>query len=402
MEIDKSDIGQVAKFSYLKELLVPKVRAVIDGLPFNSEGYTRAKNILMTKYRKPSEVPNAHIQCIMALPIITGTNPTKINEFYEKLVTNIQTLESMGKEKDIRGYVRLTLNKLPGIGADPVRLDDNWQEWGFPQLVEGLRKWCERNPVPLDGNHGRRDKGRDPLLQAKQEGGKHRVCVYCKSEEHKSVDCDKIKVVADRRRYLSDNKLCFTCTGARHRAAECRCTTTCQRCNGKHHSLICDKLSNQLMLAKGGGQVVYPVVVVDVDGIRCRALLDAGAGSSYASAALSSKLNRKPDRREYKTIEMMMTSTSQKIEMYKVQVSNIKGVFSLPTTLSKVDKGTLLTIPNPRYVDTIAKYQHLKGVEIDDTDFKPELPIRVILGGLANMPRLKQIQHQGWESQENQ
>ena len=126
--------------------------------------------------------------------------------------------------------------------------------------------------------------------------------------------------------------------------------------------------------------MVYPVVVVDVDGIRCRALLDTGAGSSYASAALISKLNRKPDRREYKTIEMMMTSTSQKIEMYKVQVSNIKGVFSLPTTLSKVDKGTLLTIPNPRYVDTIAKYQHLKGVEIDDTDIKPELPIHVILG----------------------
>ena len=363
-EIDKSDINQVAKFSYLKELLVPKVRAVIDGLPFNSEGYTRAKNILMTKYGKPSEVANAHIQCIMGLPVITGTNPTRINEFYEKLVTNIQTLEFMGKEKDIRGYVRLTLGKLPGIRADLERLDDNWQEWGFPQLVEGLRKWCERNPVPLDGNHGRRDKGRDPLLQAKQEGGKHRVCVYCKSEEHKSVDCDKIKVVADRRRYLSDNKLCFNCTGARHRAAECRCTTTCQRCNGKHHSSICDKLSNQLMLATGGGQVVYPVVVVDVDGIRCRPLLDTGAGSSYASAALISKLNRKPDRREYKTIEMMMTCTSRKIEMYKVQVSNIKGVFSLPTNLRKVDKGTLLTIPNPRYVDTIARYKHLTSPSI--------------------------------------
>ena len=42
-EIDKSDIGPVAKFSYLKELLVPRVTATIDGLPFTSEGYTRAK-----------------------------------------------------------------------------------------------------------------------------------------------------------------------------------------------------------------------------------------------------------------------------------------------------------------------------------------------------------------------
>ena len=90
-----------------------------------------------------------------------------------------------------------------------MRLDNNWQECGFPQLVEALRKWSERNPAPLDGNHGRCDKGKDPLLQAKQEGGKHRGCVYCMSEEHKSVDCDKIKVVANRRRYLSDNKVFF-------------------------------------------------------------------------------------------------------------------------------------------------------------------------------------------------
>ena len=104
-------------------------------MPFNSEGYTRANNILMTKYANPRAVANAHIQCIMGLSVITETNPTRINEFYDKLVTNIQTVESMGKKKGIRGYVRPTLDKLPGI----VRLDDNWQEWRFPQLVEALK-----------------------------------------------------------------------------------------------------------------------------------------------------------------------------------------------------------------------------------------------------------------------
>ena len=42
------------------------------------------------------------------------------------MVTNIQTLESMGKEKDIRGYVRLTLDKLLDIRADLVTLENNW------------------------------------------------------------------------------------------------------------------------------------------------------------------------------------------------------------------------------------------------------------------------------------
>ena len=48
-EIDKSNIGQVAKFSYLKKLLLPRVGAIIEGSPFNREGYTQTKNILMTK-----------------------------------------------------------------------------------------------------------------------------------------------------------------------------------------------------------------------------------------------------------------------------------------------------------------------------------------------------------------
>ena len=75
--------------------------------------------------------------------------------------------------------------------------------------------------------------------------------------------------------------------------------------------------------------------------------MDSRDGSSYLSAPLISELNREPDRREYKRIEMMMTSTTQKIEMYKVKLSNITVVFSLATTLRKVHKATWLTIPNP-------------------------------------------------------
>ena len=142
---------------------------------------------------------------------------------------------------------------------------------------------------------------------------------------------------------MSDTKLSFNCTSIRHRTAKCRCPTTCKRGNGNHHSLICDKLSNQLMLATDGGQAVYPVVVVQVHGIRCRALLDTRAGGSCASAELISKLNRQPDRRKYIRMEMMMKWTIQNIEIHKVQDANIKGVFSLPTNLSKVDKGTLLS-----------------------------------------------------------
>ena len=70
MERDRADITTVSKFSYLKELVIPKVRAPTDGLPFNTEGYEEAKAILKAKFGKSREVTNAYIQCIMSLPVI--------------------------------------------------------------------------------------------------------------------------------------------------------------------------------------------------------------------------------------------------------------------------------------------------------------------------------------------
>ena len=158
-EIDKSNITQVAKLSYLRELLMPNARVMIEGLPFSSEGYERAKAILYgqiskTKYGQISEVINAHIQCILGLPKLHGTEPAKVHKFYETLASHVQTLETLGKLKEIGGFVRGTLDKLPGIRPDLVRLDDDWQQWGFVQLVESLRKWCDRNPIQPSDRKG--------------------------------------------------------------------------------------------------------------------------------------------------------------------------------------------------------------------------------------------------------
>ena len=56
IEIDATDLPPVTKFANLKELVLPKVRGDIDGLPFNTEGYERAKNILKSEYGKTSEI----------------------------------------------------------------------------------------------------------------------------------------------------------------------------------------------------------------------------------------------------------------------------------------------------------------------------------------------------------
>ena len=107
-----------------------------------------------------------------------------------------------------------------------------------------------------------------------------------------------------RKKLLARKKLCFNCTGSRHRAAECTSSSTIifklQNCKQKHHTSICNKRNWYLTTSKSNeGVLVYPVVSVEVETVKCRALLDTGTGNSYASAA---SLNRLPKRKSSKEV----------------------------------------------------------------------------------------------------
>ena len=284
-QIDKSGLSPISKFSYLKELLAPKARVLIDGLPFTTEGYERAKVILKSKFGKPSEVAKAHIENVISLPVINNSNPGRIHSFYEKLVTSVQSLESMGKLQNINGLVRHTLDKLSGIKSELVRSDDDWQEWTYVELVEALKKWTERNLVQnteksSENNpererfdqYPRRDKSeynpkRDRVLHSKESTTIIKGCVYCEGD-HRFEECQNISITNERKKILSEKRLCFNCTGKKHRAINCTSKHSCQICNKKHHTSICDS-GNQVMLTTSRGSVMYSLRVIKVEGVIC-------------------------------------------------------------------------------------------------------------------------------------
>ena len=125
----------------------------------------------------------------------------------------------------------------------------------------------------------------------------------------------------------------------KYRAAECRSKGTCETCKGKHHSSLCKKSSTTMVATEGS--VIYPVVVVRVNNITCRALLDTGAWSSYAHSALLEKLNIQPVRKETKQTEMMMHSTIRKIGAFEVKIKDLSGSFQFKAEVRKVERETL-------------------------------------------------------------
>jgi hypothetical protein len=203
-----ADIPDVMKLFYLKELVEPKIRTCIDGLPFTTEGYKSVKKILEEKYGNTSEIVNSYVEEIVNLLSITNTRPEKIHPFYEKLVYCVQSLETLGKLQEVNGYVRLTLNKVPGIRGDLVRTEPKWKDWTFTDLVKALFAWTERNPIEPKTSSERKDASR--AYQTRQIDQKSRVCVHCDSKNHKSIACDLVTTCEARRKLLSDKKLCLT------------------------------------------------------------------------------------------------------------------------------------------------------------------------------------------------
>ena len=125
----------------------------------------------------------------------------------------------MGKTKEMNVHMRVTLDKPQDIRADLVKNDGNWQDWKFQQLVEALEKCTVRNPIAL-GDHRNPEKGSSysKSYQAKQTKSEY---VYCEKPDHRSSDCKTAKTVTERRKTLSDKKLCFNCAGVKHRSTEC-------------------------------------------------------------------------------------------------------------------------------------------------------------------------------------
>ena len=137
----------------------------------------------------------------------------------------------------------------------------------------------------------------------------------------------------------------------------------------------------------GDGPVVYPVVVVEVAGIKCCALQDSSAGSSYASAALLERIGVKPHHSGLRELEMMLGVSSRVMEVYRVKLNSGKGNFEMEAEVTKVEEPHLMMIDNPRYKELV------KDVTMDENDGRPRLPVHIILGN-SECPRISTTEPQ--------
>ena len=134
------------------------------------------------------------------------------------------------------------------------------------------------------------------------------------------------------------------------------------------------------MTAAHRENVCDQVVIIKVNGVKCRALLDTGATGSYISAFLVNLLKVKPSRTLTRGIKTIMGLVTKCVKTYDVKICDTLEKCVLPVCVTKIEQRELLTLENPNYPEMLGRYPHLKGVRMEETDTKELLPIHVILG----------------------
>lgn len=156
---------------------------------------------------------------------------------------------------------------------------------------------------------GKRSLRDSPVYISHQLEPRQRGCVNCDSTEHRPHECIKVADMSERSEKVSLKQRALFQLYRR-----CKSRKTCLFCKRRHHTSICDKgkSDNSMTVAQiGDSPLVYPEVVVEVAGIKFRALPDSGAGSSYALTALREKVGAKLRHSRMLKIETMLSECNR-------------------------------------------------------------------------------------------
>ena len=299
VEVDKSTISEISKFSYLLDLTKGKPRNDIFGLPHTTAGYAEAERNLAETYGKNFKVHRALVKELENVHTITNIHKVaSIQEFYNKLARIIRTLATMKKLDSVQSMVYTLMDKLGPVQRILAQNDDNWEEWKLEDLVENLRKYVKRCPLQTFDNKGWKvnqqfQQRKDKLLMERGYQ-KDKSCVYCGSIEHRTNDCTKVLTLADHGEHLKSNKLCFNCTGKKQGF-----NTTVST-----------------------GVTLHAMVKGVVKGQEIQIMIDTGASSSYVCSSLITKLDLTPAHKENRCIEQMFGSITKVVEIYQIKIES--------------------------------------------------------------------------------
>lgn len=315
-------INDVQKFHYLRASLTGEAADVIGSLEFISGNYMVAWDILCNRYNNTRLLVHNHVKALFNLESITRESSTHIRKTIDTVSKHLRTLNILKQPTSHWDtlIIYLITTKLDIITAR------EWEQYK-PEDVPTLENLKQFLKLRADLLETLEQKQADRKLQNPKEKYQSKSnaflikkpsCGFCQKEHYIQNCADFLKLSPeDRVGQARKAKLCTNCLRRGHFSKDCR-SGTCQRCNGKHHTILHyerDKVQEPQSSTEGNEKSVsyssqsinqnLPVLLStasvqifdkNLRSITARALLDAGSQSNFITTRLCDKLQLPKER----------------------------------------------------------------------------------------------------------
>ncbi|XP_068245375.1 uncharacterized protein [Palaemon carinicauda] len=230
-----------------------------------SEGYIEAKRLLDKVYGDPYKVSMAYIDKLTKWPQVRSDNSESLQEYALYLVKCNHTMQSLSNMQVLNDSpnLQMVISKLP------VYIQNNWldhviklRKQGvcecFTTLVEFVQNAAEAAMDPVfsrealgivcvfskakanRGSSQTKQKSFAVTVQPSNSANQYtRKCQLC-SGHHEFEECLQFlhRSVDERREFVKDNGLCFSCLGNNRTSKKCLNRRQCKTCNKRHPTTL--------------------------------------------------------------------------------------------------------------------------------------------------------------------
>ncbi|XP_068203742.1 uncharacterized protein [Palaemon carinicauda] len=215
---------------FLNQHLEGKPKSLIAGCMFMnaSEGYIEAKRLLDKVYGDPYKVSMAYVDKLTKWPQVRGDSSESLEEYALYLVKCSHTMQSLSNMQVLTDSPNLQRNAAEAA-MDPV----------FSR--EALGKVCVFSKAKA--NHGSsqtKQKSFTVTVQPSNSANQYtRKCQLC-GGHHDLEECPQFlhRSVDERREFVKDNRLCFSCLGNNHTSKRCLNRRQCKTFNKRHPTTL--------------------------------------------------------------------------------------------------------------------------------------------------------------------
>lgn len=356
-------MDNVEKFQYLLQSMEPgsNAKELVESFPPSGDNYLKAIKLLKERFARDELLIETYVHELLQIVLTQSKTNYKITirSLYDKLMTQLQALETLGVTQDKYAAMLLPLveSALPEEILRTwsrlhlrIKNDDN----RLNQLLDFLKCEVESEERIKLAHSGFKNEYNNvnPTIPStacftsgvtrdtQYESKKQATCLWCGRNNHISLECRTAMKMSleERKAYIMKEKACSICLKRGHFAKKCKGFPKCIVCSKRHTTLMCPDISktskptaenNEVLLCHKTDTVLLQTLLVQLINkekkVVVRALLDSGAQRSFLKNDIAELLDLKTVNTE--TISHCIFGGKETMkEAHNIYSLNIKSI----------------------------------------------------------------------------